>query len=83
MIKLVVMDLPEPIINNIYSYLPAYLRADLKCKLSVKLDIKQYENLNEKLGVEFWIRSLRLNPEPRIRLNFNHPIRELIWGFRS
>ena len=72
------MDFPNEIINNIYVYLPNYLRTELKCKLSVKINMAQYKNLDLEIGKYYY---KKLNPNPtRIRLNFNHPIRELVWA---
>ena len=75
------MNIPQEIINNIYVYLPNYLRVELKCKLSVKINMAQYKNLDLEIGKYYY---KKLNPSPaRIPLNFNHPIRELIWVVTS
>jgi hypothetical protein len=82
------MDLPEQVIDNIYSYLPGYLRADLKCKKRIKLPMDQYIQLGKEIHTGLVNKVLGngyyeiYDPSPKIRLNFNHPIRELIWGFR-
>jgi len=74
------MNIPQEIINNIYVYLPNYLRADLKCKISVKINMSQYKNLDLEIGKCYY---KKLNPVPRISLNFHHPVRELMWAMRQ